>query len=188
MPQCPSLYSHYGLMQLVITPLPTHSLLFLTHTLTQCHMFPSVGVWMYSITGFHQPREISLHSSFPLSSTCCVFHQSHTHLLPPFPYFVIVLSLFSLPISSTFSSSFPSLNSSSILFSLAAHFVFLHLFFCPSLIQKWASAGNAACAHFQVVNISQTATQSSFWHLNHQKVITDLWVVVYYQMHYPANA
>lgn len=106
MPQCPSLYSDYGLMQLVITPLPTHSLLFLTHTLTQCHMFPSVGVWMYSITGFHQPRKISLHSSFFLSHTCCVFDPSHTHLLPPFP-FLLSFICFLFPVSLFFSEQFP---------------------------------------------------------------------------------
>lgn len=56
-------------------------------------MFPPVGVWMYSITGFHQPGEISL--PFPLPS---LPHSFITALLfsflPPLSSFCVYFLLF----------------------------------------------------------------------------------------------
>lgn len=115
--------------------------LFFPHTLTRRHMFPSAGVWMYSITGFHQPGEISPHSSpsLSLSHTLSVSHS-----------FITVLSLFlSLSVFPSFISLFrPRSKVQSLapffialLFSFHSssartlpHFFFFWVLFCPPAV------------------------------------------------------
>ena len=103
---------------------------FFPHTLTQRHMFPSVGVWMYSITGFYQPGEISPHSSLFLSLS---LSHTHTFCVTLIYYCTLSLSysLFSLPL---FLSSVPEATySPSFRFSLLFSSLFIHLsVFCPN--------------------------------------------------------
>lgn len=127
----------------------SHTFLTVSHTHSHTMPYVSVGVWMYSITGFYQPSEISLHSS-SLSHTHAVYF---THLTLIYYHLSLVLFLFCLsficlPVSVSvhflalfYSSLLPHLFLLHFLsFFISFSFAFSHLFLpqpCPKVGECW---------------------------------------------------